>query len=96
MRRLIGTSIQSACRFALLIGLGIRQPAAKIREHDLIAERERIAAQVRQSIEQASSLIAELHRLDNAIAAQHADMNRMDETRHRLRMPAPTQSIGDL
>jgi len=96
MRRLIGTAIRSACRVALLIGLGVRRPAASIRQHDLLAERERIADQVRQSIEQAPSLIGELHRLDNAIALQRAEMDHLDETRHRLRTPAPTQPIEDL
>lgn len=96
MRRLIGTAITQACRLALRIGLGLRLPAAKIRQHDLCKAREFAANKVRTAMDESVCWMREVHRLDAAIAAANADIDRLHEKRRDISIPAPTLPIGDL
>jgi hypothetical protein len=96
MRRLIGTAITTACRLALRAGLGLRLPAAHIRQHDLIKNREYAAAKVREAMDDTAYWMDELHRLDDAIDAAGADLAQMHQQRKGLSVPSPTSPLGDL
>lgn len=96
MRRLIGTAIISACRLVLRAGLGLRLPAAKIRQHDLIKNRDYAAAKVREAMDDTAYWMDELHRLDDAIDAAGADLAQMHQQRKGLSVPSPTSPLGDL
>lgn len=96
MRRMIGNAINTACRHALRAGLGLRLPAARIRQHDLEDERARVVQQIREALEETNHLIGELNRIDNEIAAQRADTARLQDKLGRLRVPAPTKAMEDL
>jgi len=96
MRRLIGTAISSACRLALRLGLGLRIPAAKIRQHDLHKSREFAASKVRDAMDGSVYWMREVHRLDAAIAAAHADLERLHDKRRGIAIAAPTRPIGEL
>lgn len=96
MRRMISTAIHNACRLALRFGLGLRLPAARIRQSDLIKTREFAAAKVRESLDETAYWMNELNRLDAAIDAAAEDLERIHQKRQGLSVPSPTFPIGDL
>ncbi len=96
MRRLIGTAITQACRLALRFGLGLRLPAARIRQHDLCKSREYAASKVRDAMDASVYWMREVHRLDAAIATANADFERLQATHRGLSIASPTRPIGEL
>lgn len=96
MRRLIGTAITQACRLALRFGLGLRLPAARIRQHDLYKSRELAAAKVRNAMDASVYWMREVHRLDSAIVAANADLERLQATHRGISIASPTRPIGEL
>ncbi len=95
MRRVIGTAITSACRLALRASLGLRLPAVRIRQHDLIKKREYASEKVRESLDTTAYWMDELHRLDDAIEAAGADLAQIRQQRKGLSVPSPTSPLGD-
>jgi hypothetical protein len=96
MRRLIGTAITQAWRLAMRLGLGLRLPAAKIRQHDLCKCREFAAGKVRDAMDASVYWMREVHRLDAAIAAANADLDRLHATARGISIASPTRPIGEL
>lgn len=96
MRKLIAGAIDAVFRRALRIGFGLRVPAARIRQHDLWQARNQVCQLIQESVQQTSALMNELAILDREIVEQHAATTRLEKTRDGLRMPSPTQPIGDI
>lgn len=96
MRRLIGEAIDTVCRRAARAMLDLRLPAARIRQHDLYEEREKVANQIRALVEETNHLVGELTHIEKEIADQRVIMALMQERSDRLRTPAPTQPMEDL
>ena len=96
MRRVIGSAITKACRLALRFGLGLRLPAARIRQHDLCKCRQFAAGKVRDAMDSSVYWMREVHRLDAAIAAANPDLERLHEKRRGFSIASPTMPIGGL
>lgn len=89
MRRLIGRCIEACSRRALRAYLGVRLPAAHIRRSDQLKNREFVAAQLRETLAESRAWLAELDRIDCAIAAQDLEVKKMERQRAALRDAAP-------
>lgn len=96
MRRLIVKAIDTVFRFGIRAGLGLRIPASRIRQHDIWTIRNEVCERIRESVQTTSALMNELALLDKEIVEQHAATTRLEKTRDGLRMPSPTQPIGDI
>lgn len=90
MRRLIAQAIDACSRRALRAYLGVRLPAARIQQNDLLKNRDFVAAQLSESLAESRQWLAELDRIDCAIAAQDLDLEKMRRQRDRLQA-APTE-----
>lgn len=66
----VGDRIDRACKFLLFVVLGLRLPAARIREHDLATNREFIEAQLLESIGDVRHWMNELADCDDTL--EHA------------------------
>lgn len=85
MRRLIGSCIDACSRRALRGLLGLRLPAARIRQNDQLQNRAFVAEQLRVAIAEVRELMAELNRIDCELAAQDRELQRMQQQRETLR-----------
>lgn len=93
LRQTIGKAIQSACRAALRLGLGLRIPASRIHQYDLQAARDHAAAQVRLALEDCSYWMGELHSLDEKRVAADQAAQALHDRRDSLSIPTPTLPI---
>lgn len=92
----IGMAIQKACAWALLAGLGIRIPAARIRAHDQKRNREHAVEQFLLATRSAIYWADEIHRCDAEIAKADDALRAMEDHQRRLHVPAPTAPISQL
>lgn len=84
MRRMIGRAIEACSRRALRAYLGVRLPAAKIRQDDQLQNRAFVAEQLRAAIAEVRTWMAELDRLDCELAAQDREIASMHAKREAL------------
>jgi len=84
----VGDRIDRACKFLLFVDLGLRLPAARIREQDLANNREFIEAQLLESIGDVRYWMNELADCDATIENATRHSKALIEKRQALNIPS--------